>query len=306
VALSFVAIDFEKANQASHSACAVGVARVEDGAIVDQDHWLIDPPGGRSFFWACVKVHGITKDDVVGAPDWQQTRDRLSDFSSGLPFVAYGATDKNVYRAANEFCGLPDVGHEFLDALACARRRLQGESRPPDNYSLTSVATYLGIPPFVAHDAGADALACAEVVMKLADRYGAASLGALWPAATIGETPKMPVAGELVTGPSACADPDHPLFGSEICFTGTLRILRREAKEMAARCGATTSASGYPTKTTRFMVVGDVDPSKLRSGHGNTNKLDRALELISQGFDIEFVDEAGFFRLIGLGAGDLQ
>jgi DNA polymerase-3 subunit epsilon len=43
VALDFTAIDFETANSSSASACAVGLARVRDGRVVETAGWLIKP-----------------------------------------------------------------------------------------------------------------------------------------------------------------------------------------------------------------------------------------------------------------------
>ena len=59
--LDFTAIDFETANPARGSACAVGVAKVRDGAVIDSASWLIKPPQGRDDFHRMnVGIHGIT------------------------------------------------------------------------------------------------------------------------------------------------------------------------------------------------------------------------------------------------------
>ena len=53
---TFVAIDFETANHRGDSACALGLVRVEDGAVTAAESLLIRPPDRNfSFTW----VHGI-------------------------------------------------------------------------------------------------------------------------------------------------------------------------------------------------------------------------------------------------------
>ena len=51
----FAAIDFETANNARDSACAVGVVIVEGGRIVDRLHALIRPPSRQFLF---TPIHG--------------------------------------------------------------------------------------------------------------------------------------------------------------------------------------------------------------------------------------------------------
>ena len=50
MAVDFVAIDFETANGFRGSACAVGLVRVRDGAVVDTYASLLQPPAGFDHF----------------------------------------------------------------------------------------------------------------------------------------------------------------------------------------------------------------------------------------------------------------
>ena len=57
----YVALDFETADYQPDSACAVGLAKVRGGEVVDTLYSLIRPPRRRILFtW----VHGITWKDV--------------------------------------------------------------------------------------------------------------------------------------------------------------------------------------------------------------------------------------------------
>ena len=83
---NFAAIDFETANYSRDSACAIGVAFVRDGCVVDVQRHLIRPPTREFCF---TYLHGLTWKDVRKAPTFGQglerTRSRLdrSEFSGG-------------------------------------------------------------------------------------------------------------------------------------------------------------------------------------------------------------------------------
>lgn len=65
--MSWVAIDFETANRTRGSACALGVAIVEAGQVIDRASWLIRPPT-LDFNPYNVMIHGITAADVASSP----------------------------------------------------------------------------------------------------------------------------------------------------------------------------------------------------------------------------------------------
>ena len=60
-----VAIDFETSGNAAHSACAVGLARIEAGHVVDRLYSLIRPPSSRVMF---TEIHGLTWPMLKDAP----------------------------------------------------------------------------------------------------------------------------------------------------------------------------------------------------------------------------------------------
>lgn len=78
----YVALDFETSGYAAHSACAVGLCRIEDGAVTDSFYSLIRPPSSRVLF---THVHGLTwpmlGDGVLCA---QSTRRGYEDFVSNF------------------------------------------------------------------------------------------------------------------------------------------------------------------------------------------------------------------------------
>ena len=297
MALNFVAIDFETANFARASACSVGVVRVEDGKPRESAEWFIDPPGGAYF--TNTFIHGITEDDVIGAPSWESSIDRLADFAGELPLVAYSGFDRGVYNAANTLIGLPDRGFDWRNAHSLARRRLAAPDHSLSDYRLPTVASYLGISEFDHHSAAADAEACADIVLRVAALDGHTDLDGLWPDRVYGTRTRVYVPKGPLPEANLEADPDHPLFGQSICFTGKLdSFTQGEAERIAADFGA--KVEDNVTKRTTLVVVGQFDPAHLRAGAKLSNKATKAATLASKGQAIEIVDEVAFLALINL------
>ena len=121
--MSFTAIDFETANSQRGSVCAVGLARVVNGEIVERASWLIKPPSGIDHFEPRnVGIHGIRAQDVVTARDWETSLASIFRFADGGRFVAYNARfDASVMRAATDATGIDLPQHEFYCALELAQ-----------------------------------------------------------------------------------------------------------------------------------------------------------------------------------------
>lgn len=77
---SFVSIDFETANENRGSACSVGLIRYVDGVEQESFTTLLRPIEELNYFsWRNINVHGITPDDVVGAPEWSEVDGEIRD-----------------------------------------------------------------------------------------------------------------------------------------------------------------------------------------------------------------------------------
>jgi DNA polymerase III subunit epsilon len=176
VALDFTAIDFETANSSNASACAVGLARVRDGRVVETASWLIRPPAGHDAFLSFnIGIHGIRAADVTGAPTWTEQLVDLAAFAGDDVLVAHNAGfDMAVLRTACEVTGSAHAAYRYLCSLQVARRTYDLPS-----YRLPLVAAEAGYGAFAHHDALADALACAHIVVDAAGRAGADDLDAL-------------------------------------------------------------------------------------------------------------------------------
>jgi DNA polymerase-3 subunit epsilon len=296
MSLDFVSIDFETANFARGSVCAVGVTNVVDGEIVSTESWFVMPPTGLDF--TNTYIHGIGAAHVADAPSWEWTLERLTTIADGRPLVAYSPFDKGVYNAANKLTGLAPVGLIFLDALALVRVHVE-----LDGYRLSRVAKHFELPDFVHHEAGADSLACAQITLRIAAERGATSVTDLWKGAS---RPK--VSGTRIRSyqkaadlpqARADADPGHPLFGEVVCFSGDLDAHTRSAAQGIVTSFGATVSSGV-TKKTSLVVMGGFDPATLRAGASLSTKVLRAMDLAVAGQSIEVITEETFLELLEL------
>lgn len=174
--LDFTAIDFETANSSNASACAVGLVRVRDGRVVETAGWLIRPPAGHDvFFELNVRIHGIRPEDVAGAATWTEQLSRLASFAGDDVLVAHNAGfDMAVLKRACDATGDDCPPYRYACSLQVARKVYRLES-----YRLPFVAAEAGFADFPHHNATADALACAHVMIDAARRVGAADIDGL-------------------------------------------------------------------------------------------------------------------------------
>jgi DNA polymerase-3 subunit epsilon len=170
VPLDFTAIDFETANNSAASACSVGLVKVRNGRVVDQASWLIKPPFGHDAFleWN-VRIHGIMAVDVADALLWSEQLPDLTAFAENDVLVAHNAGfDMGVIGAACTASYIPTPEFDYLCSLQVARRTYQ-----LDSYKLPVAAMAAGFEDFQHHDALADSLACAAIIVHAAKRHGA-------------------------------------------------------------------------------------------------------------------------------------
>lgn len=174
---SFLAIDFETASSSPDSACSVGIALVDQGAVVDTGHELIDP-GLAAEAWNPfnIRVHGIEPDQVAGARGFGEVWLQLQADFAGLPMVAHNAAfDMGVIRAS--LASRAIVPADELRYL-CSVRISRAAWPDMRSVRLNLIAERLGL-ELDHHNAESDARACAEVTLHALDRLGASGLDEL-------------------------------------------------------------------------------------------------------------------------------
>jgi DNA polymerase-3 subunit epsilon len=300
--LSFVAIDFETANQSRASVCQVGVILVVDGIMRRTESWYVIPPTGiESFAPFNTRIHGITAETVLENQGltWQDSLDCIHQFVQDRPLVAHNARfDQGVFNSATRYIGAEDRDYAWYDTLQLSREHFPALS----NHKLPTVASHLGISFENHHDAGADARAAAEIVLAVA-RHQSADFTDLFlertrtPVARAGssheeyERASTAKVGDLPK-PRQDADPNHPLYGQHVVLTGGLGwIPRWEAFELLAWHGAQPQKN--ITKKTTILVVAEAEGiSEDYPLTGSSTKERKTLEYRGRGQKIKAITGA--------------
>jgi DNA polymerase-3 subunit epsilon len=157
--MNFVALDFETANLSRTSACALGVAVVQNGVITEQKYWLIKPtPFVFQFSW----LHGITEEDTVNAPTFDMIWHEIYDMISHQTIVAHNASfDMGVINASLKYYDLPIPTMPYVCSVQVARRTWKNLP----HYNLKALSDKFSI-PLQHHNAMSDTLACAKIMLK--------------------------------------------------------------------------------------------------------------------------------------------
>ena len=157
--ISFLAIDFETADNGRDSACAVGLVRVDNGNIVKKETYLIRPPRRRIEFSS---IHGIYWEDVCDKPTFRQLWPQIRLMMYGVDFlVAHNASfDRGVLHGCCESARIEIPNLEFHCTMKLARQLWNiYPTKLPD------VCRHFDI-PLNHHEAGSDVEACALIMVE--------------------------------------------------------------------------------------------------------------------------------------------
>lgn len=165
----FLAIDFETANPDPTSACALGVALVDsEGVITHTAVHLIRPPTPEFIFtW----VHGLTWNDVKGSPTFGEIWPKIVPLlTTAEHLVAHNVPfDKKVLTACLEAIGMKPPSLEWICTLALSKKRWPVVKGSKIGHKLSDVCARLKIQFKDHHEAKADALGCAKILIALRD-----------------------------------------------------------------------------------------------------------------------------------------
>lgn len=278
--MRFIAIDLETANPRMSSICQIGIVAFEDGREVGADVKLVDP---REYFDSYnIAIHGITEEDVRGAPRFTDLHGWLCQQTSGQIVACHTHFDRVALAQACGLHRLESLPCNWLDTAQVARRAWSDVAHA--GYGLSSLARRFGI-EFQHHDALHDARTAGLILLRAIEETGFDV--EQWVArCRRGISTGVPVRRE--------GDGDGPLVGQSIVFTGALQMPRRDAADLAHQAGAAVEPG--VTKQTTLLVVGDQDIDKL-AGHEKSSKHRKAEQLISKGQPIRIVGEADFVSL---------
>lgn len=298
--MRWAAFDFETANERRDSACAIGVAFVDDGQITGAGSWLIRPQT-PTFNPFNIGIHGISASDVADAPEFDAVWRELWPRLEGRTLFAHNAPfDIGVLRASFDTYGMHHPEFDYFCTLALSRLVWPGLM----NHKLPTVAGHVGF-SFNHHDPEADAVAAAKIGLAALDRVGVASIDELGVRLkrpllkTFGAQRQSSVqshdASPFSSVPTVSEiDEENPFFGKCVVITGTLEdFTRAEATQEMVRRGATVG--GSVNKKTDVLVIAEQDPSRF-GGAQVSSKVSKARELAARGIDIELISEDEFVR----------
>lgn len=157
----FFALDVETANNDRGSICQIGVACVRPDNSIEAWVTYVDPQVDR---WVFTSLHGISARTVQGAPTFAEVLPVLQDALQGMTVYQHSGFDRIAIAAACRNCGLPITQWDWRDSVQLARAAWP-ELRGNGGHGLASLKQHLGL-VFDHHDAGEDARAAAEVVLR--------------------------------------------------------------------------------------------------------------------------------------------
>jgi DNA polymerase-3 subunit epsilon len=159
--LDFVAIDFETANTNRSSVCSIGLVVVKSGTVAEEYYQLIKPTD-MYFDPICVRIHGITPEDVKDAPSFNEVWTDISHLLEGNLVIAHNASfDMSVLRHSLDECKFDYPSFSYNCTVNVSKKTWPGLH----SYSLNVVAEYLQI-EFKHHHALEDAQVAAQVYLE--------------------------------------------------------------------------------------------------------------------------------------------
>jgi DNA polymerase-3 subunit epsilon len=282
--MDFIAIDFETANSDLASICQIGAVSFKNGKAVKTWQTLINTED--YFDPVNVSIHGIDEDMVKHAPSFPKIFDSLRLVIADQVVACHTHFDRVALGRAIEKYRLPQIGCVWLDTARVVRRAWTNFSH--SGYGLKNVAEELGI-EFKHHVAGEDARAAGEILLKAIIETGISLQDWL---VRVNKAIRLSESGGRTTRKG---NPDGPLAGEVLVFTGALSMYRDEAADLAAAIGCEVGAS--VNKSTTILVVGDQDIRRL-AGQEKSSKRRRAESLIAKGQAIRIIGESDFLRLV--------
>lgn len=278
---NFVCLDVETANYSSDSICQIGIAVFKDGILAQKFETLVNP---QDYFDDLnIGIHGITAEMVKDAPTFDQIFNYLRTAFDGQIVVHHTAFDRVSINRASLKYGYTPVEFHWLDSARVARRAWQDCRH--SGYGLASLAEKYNI-DFIHHNAFEDARVAGEILLKAINETGISLED--W-------TIKAYQSVEVMQHIARSGDPNGPLYGEIIVFTGALQLPRSEAAEIAAKAGC--DVGGDVTSKTTLLVVGTQDKRQL-AGKDKSSKHIKAELLISKGIPIRIITESDFYNLV--------
>ena len=150
---NFTAIDFETAHGQSWSICQVGLVVVENGEIVKEFDFLVQPPGNQ-YHWGNTRVHGISRKTTANAPFFPEIWPQIKPYLDDRNIVAHNAPfDCGCLQKTLGYYRLPEISFRPYCTVKIYKK------------NLAALCQLHGI-ALEHHNALSDARACALLFLK--------------------------------------------------------------------------------------------------------------------------------------------
>lgn len=302
---TFLLFHVESVNENSDAACHLILIPVVDGVQQEPKEYFFNPEAP----FRCV-MSGITEQQVASFPKfselWPKVQDEFNKFDFAV-CTAEGYSARTLSATLNRL-NISSTSISYCNAKAICRRSMNEVA-----YSLD----YLSYAKFNDWISSDDPIAIARRWCELALMGLSARDEATLPEFLKANRIAPGILSSKEFTPSLClkdyskrkehkfdpssitvdADPEHPLFGMNVVFTGKLEALKRdEARALVVKVGG--MAPERLTTETDYLVVG-VQDLKVVGEKGLSGKMKSAAKYKEKGFPIEIIDEHDFLDMIG-------
>ena len=273
---TFVAFDTETATNNPVSICQIGFVLVQEGIIISEHSYLIQPPG-NAFNARNSCIHGIDALTTKDQPTFPVIWDTISLFFINRLLVAHNANfDLNILYSTLDYYNIsrPSFNCDCTFKIS--------------GLNLKSLTKSLGIEMARHHNALSDAKACAlaYISLKQGNRPNPSLITREEPTDIFAGHEKL--TGSVLKPNLNIENQDNPFYSKKVVFTGVLQsITREEAAKRIQKMGADIDTG--VNKRTDYVIVGQgAGPSKLK----------KIVDFNSSGSDIKIIGEDEFLSMI--------
>jgi DNA polymerase-3 subunit epsilon len=274
--ITFVAFDTETATNNPASICQIGFVVVQEGLIISEHSYLIQPPGNEyNARNSC--IHGIDALRTKDQPTFPAIWEKIKTFFVNNLLVAHNSRfDLNILNSTLDFYKI------LRPVFTCdCTFKMSG-------LNLKELSESLQIEMTKHHDALSDSKACAHayIILKqgLTPDYNLITESRLSDVFAGHEK----LSGSVLKPNLDIENTNNPFYSKKVVFTGVLQnISREEAAKKIQEMGADIDTG--VNKRTNYVIVGQgAGPSKLK----------KIEEFNSSGSDIRIIREDEFLYMI--------
>lgn len=180
IELEMIAVDFETTGldpRRDHIVAAGWVLLRGERIVMGCAHELRARSAAPGGVGQSATIHGIVDSDLDEAGGIESLLERLLPELAGRPIVAHAAAIERGFLASllRRLGGVPMPNH-FIDTMALERRLVEGAGghvrELHGDLTLDGCRARYGLPDHQRHSAGADAVACAELLLAQMARLG--------------------------------------------------------------------------------------------------------------------------------------